>query len=81
MNRADRRAARRTLGTGHQECGCTPRLLTPVELWRVHDGCGETVRLQTCVLPTAATVGSVKTLHVACSCGEEVEALYLVGQL
>jgi len=47
----------------------------------VHDGCGETVRLQTCVLPTAATVGSVKTLHVACSCGEEVEALYLVGQL
>lgn len=80
MNRADRRKAHKTARREHLDCGCVPRLLTPVELVVEHD-CGARVHMQTVVMPTAAPVGTLKTLHVMCECGDEVEALHVVGTL
>lgn len=64
----------------HKDCGCAPRLLTPVELVQVC-GCGFGNHLQTVAMPTSSPVGTLKELHVTCACGSEVTALYLVGEL
>lgn len=72
MNRADRRAARRRMGQQHLDCECLPRLLRPVER-RVTCACGHVQAVGDLPMPTAAPLASLKTVHVGCVCGEEVE--------
>ncbi len=73
MNRADRRAARRR-GRGQPDCdcGCTTRLLRPVEP-RVTCSCGESRTVPDLPMPTGSPLASLMTVHVGCVCGEEIE--------
>ena len=83
MNRADRRAFRRAHKGGHVGCACVPRLLTPVERQHVCPSCGQSSDApEYVVMPTAAEVGSIKTVYVSCQgCAAEVEFLFLVEAL
>ncbi len=82
MNRADRRAARRSHARDHSGCDCTPRRLRPVELEITCPACGVTGPTpDTLVLPTMAEPGTLKTVYASCSCGDEVEVQFLVEDL
>ncbi len=76
MNRSERRAARRQ----HVGCGCTPRLLRPVER-RVVCACGQRQAVPDVALPTSAPLASLKTIYVGCMCGREVEVACYVDVL
>lgn len=80
MNRQDRRRAARKGAHGHLDCGCTPRLMKPVELVTEHE-CGHRLHHQVVVMPTGAPVGSLKTMQVLCACEVEVDVAYLVCAL
>ncbi len=81
MNRQDRRAVRKAMAPTHRDCGCTPRLLEPVEADPVC-GCGHLTHFDPVPLPTAAPVGSLKTVEASCSaCGGDLVLTCLVGVL
>ncbi len=78
MNRAARRAARRA---GHDDCGCAPRLLSPVESTVTCAECGASGPAPlSLTMPTAAPAGSLKTIWWSGPiCDHEIEVLCEVG--
>ncbi len=77
MNRSERRAARRQ----HLDCGCTPRLLRPVER-QVTCACGQRQAVPDVPMPTASPLASLTTVHVGCfGCGRDVEVACYVDVL
>ncbi len=79
MNRKQRRQQRRQHGR-HLDCGCTTRVLVPVERVATCTGCGAvSPALPDFPMPTSAPVGSLTSLMWGCAgCGREVEVPCLV---
>jgi hypothetical protein len=77
MNRADRRAARGQ----HLDCGCTLRLLRPVEERVTCPGCGQCELVPDVPMPTGSPLASIKNVNVPCSCGLTSEVRFYVDVL
>lgn len=83
-NRAHRRPRMSTrlpkIAPGHADCGCTMRVLEPVES-PVCPSCGRVPAMlagRRLSMPTQAPVGSVKQLGIGCGCGADFEAVFVV---